>query len=182
LIFVKTAAVLLMLAAIALELLGGDSARETLRYERTGVADGEYWRLATGHLVHAGWAHLAVNVLTAAALALVLGRFVELWALGACVAGTSAGLYFLSDVDGYVGASGVLHGLLAYAMLGAVRKGRSAWWIGLALLAVKIGWEQWRGPLPWSESTAGVDVIVDAHLYGAVAGLLASVRWIATRR
>ncbi len=29
---------------------------------RDAVAEGEYWRLLTGNLVHLGWRHLALNV------------------------------------------------------------------------------------------------------------------------
>ena len=42
------------LLAAVLVLLGltGDAGRELLRYERSAVLHGEYWRLMTGHLVH----------------------------------------------------------------------------------------------------------------------------------
>ena len=35
---------------------------------------------------------------------------------------------------------------------------------------IKLIYEQFAGPLPGSEDTAGGTVIVDAHLYGAVSG------------
>ena len=40
---------------------------------------------------------------------------------------------------------------------------------------VKIGWEQWHGPVPGSETTSGGPVVVDAHLYGAVGGAMAAL-------
>ena len=43
------------------------------------------------------------------------------------------------------------------------------------IVAGKLAWEQFAGPLPGSESGSGGPVIVDAHLYGAVGGLLAAV-------
>ena len=48
--------------------------------------------------------------------------------------------------------------------------------VGLGILGVliaKLAWEQISGPLPGSAATAGVAVIVDAHLYGAAGGILA---------
>lgn len=42
----------------------------------------------------------------------------------------------------------------------------------LLIIIAKLTWEQIAGPLPGSEATAGGNVIVDAHLYGAVAGYL----------
>ena len=53
------------------------------------------------------------------------------------------------------------------------------------LLAVvgKIVWEQVVGPMPFSESTSGGPVLVDAHLYGAVGGLLSQlIRMVQRRR
>ena len=41
------------------------------------------------------------------------------------------------------------------------------------LLAAKLFWEYMNGPLPGSESMTGGRVIVEAHLYGAMAGLAA---------
>ncbi|MBS0395889.1 MAG: hypothetical protein JSR54_14810, partial [Proteobacteria bacterium] len=39
------------MAVVALPALGGEAARAALRYERTAVAAGEWWRLLTCHLV-----------------------------------------------------------------------------------------------------------------------------------
>ena len=42
----------------------------------------------------------------------------------------------------------------------------------LLLLVAKISWEQFSGPVPGSELTSGGPVVVDAHLYGALGGVL----------
>ena len=42
-------------------------------------------------------------------------------------------------------------------------------------VAGKLLWEQTVGPLPGSESSAGGTVIVNAHLYGAVGGVLGAL-------
>jgi hypothetical protein len=45
--------------------------------------------------------------------------------------------------------------------------------IGVAVL-MKIMFEQLIGPLPGSEQSAGGDVVVNAHLYGVLAGVAAA--------
>lgn len=148
------------------------------RYERAAVAGGEPWRLATAHLVHHDLAHLSLNL---AGLALLWWLFVRdarpsHWAAVAVASGTTvaAGLWFLRpDLAWYLGASGVLHGLWAAAGVAARRRWPLEGHVTLALLAAKLAGEQWLGPL--SPSADGLPVIVDAHLYGAVGGLLVAL-------
>jgi membrane associated rhomboid family serine protease len=69
----------------------------------------------------------------------------------------------------------VLHGLLVAGLFaGAMQRDREAVVLSILVIA-KLVWEQAVGPLPGSESTAGGAVIVDAHLYGAVGGLLGAL-------
>ena len=64
----------------------------------------------------------------------------------------------------------VRHGLLAAAVVAvSTRRRTESMIVGLLLLA-KLAWEQWAGPLGGSEALAGGDVVVNAHLYGAVGG------------
>lgn len=168
----------LIIATSVLCALGGEPARLALRYERAAIAAGEWYRLVTGHFVHGSWVHLLMNV---AGLGLIAGLFprdysVRQWLMigAASLAVIDAGfVLFEPQLQWYVGLSGMLHGALA---AGAV-----SWWaresrpLAAALsliLVVKLGWEQWRGALPLS---GDMPVIVDAHLYGAVGGLIAGV-------
>ena len=76
------------------------------------------------------------------------------------------------DVTAYVGFSGLIHSLFFYIALIFIRKKYREGWIIFALLGGKLIWEQFVGALPGSELTAGGPVLVDAHLYGAVSGIL----------
>ncbi len=168
----------LLLALEGLSLVLGDSAREWLRFERAGLADEQLWRLLTGHLVHLGWQHLALNL---AGLLLMWMLFAgeyswRRWAiiLAASTAAIDAGLYWLAPgLQWYVGLSGVLHGVLAAGALAGCRRGEPAGWVALTFLLAKLIWEQMVGALPSSEAAAGGPVIVDAHLYGALGALIA---------
>ncbi len=169
-----------MLAMALLALAFGESGRELLRYERMAIASGETWRLVTAHIAHLGWPHLAMN---AAGLLLVWlivgGAFSALrWATAAViiVVVIDAGLWaFSPEVRWYVGLSGLLHGLLAAGLVVELRRPAAETVVLGLLLVAKLAWEQMSGPLPGSASGAGGDVIVDAHLYGAVGGVLAAL-------
>jgi rhomboid family GlyGly-CTERM serine protease len=125
--------------------------------------------------VHLGTGHTILNV---SALGILVWLFDEVldntdWAVVMVTSALSidAGLYwFASDVVWYVGLSGVLHGVM---IAGSLKLLAARAPIGLLLLLVtlgKIAWEQWGGPVPYSELTSGGPVVVEAHLFGAVGG------------
>lgn len=160
-----------------------------LRYDRLAIGGGEVWRLLTGHLVHLGGAHLAVNVAGLALVALLVGRYLSLRAWGVtlavCCLVTAGGLWLLSpDVRWYVGLSGVLHGLLVTGAALAARHGpeRTFNSLVLAIVGAKLLWEQFAGPLPGTSRLSGGAVIVDAHLFGAIGGLAVAGLLLMLRR
>ena len=179
--------VLGLLAGLSVLLaLGGETARLALRYEKPAAWSGEYWRLLTGHLVHASAAHLLLNVIGVGLIAALFPRDYSprqwvLIFLGRAITIDLGFVLFEPQLLWYVGLSGVLHGALG--------AGAIAWWqhetrpLALALtgiLAGKLSWEQWHGALPLS---GDMPVIVDAHLYGAVGGLVVAVGlWVYSRR
>lgn len=161
---------------VALQALPADL-QQALWYDRAAVATGEWWRLLTGNLVHLGWAHLGLNV-----GALLIGIWVfyparspVAWmaAQVVCSLGTGLGLYLLSpEVPWCVGMSGALHGLLMIGAIDWIRAGDRLGWAMLAIWIGKLVWEQSAGALPLSAETVGSAVVVDAHLWGALGGLL----------
>jgi rhomboid family GlyGly-CTERM serine protease len=170
----------LSLAAFsALTALGGPGAQQQLRYDRTRIADGELWRLVTGHFAHLGMTHLTLNIAGLAVVWLLVGAGHSLlnwiFVIASSLAVIDLCFWFLDPgLSWYVGMSGLLHALLVAGIVTRfpVAKGES---LALAaLIAGKIAWEQLAGPLPGSEISAGGAVVVNAHLYGAIAGILAA--------
>ncbi len=177
---------------IALQFLPADWHR-ALWFDRAAIDHGQWWRLLTGNLVHLGWRHLALNV-----AALVIGIWVFYpartpiaWAIAQtlCALVSSLGLYFFSpDILWCVGMSGALHGLLMIGAIDWIRQGDRTGWLLLAAWTGKLIWEQTHGALPFSTETVGSTVVVDAHLWGAIGGLLYVAleylyhRWRPTRR
>jgi rhomboid family GlyGly-CTERM serine protease len=162
------AALLLLLPAAA-----GDGGQAWLRYERGALAQGQWWRLLTAHLVHLDLRHALLN---AAGLALVWVLFARAYSpkawlaiLLGTIAAIDAGLWLgNSTVQWYVGSSGVLHGAMAAGALAHIRRGERDGWVLAALLAVKLLYEQTLGALPFSGNDP---VVVDAHLYGVLGGV-----------
>jgi len=164
----------LLFACLLLLLLTawGENGRALLRYERSALAEGEWWRLFSAHVIHLDQRHALLNFV---GLALVWALFArdyspKAWlaiVLGA-VAAIDAGLWLGdSTVQWYVGSSGALHGALAAGVLAHVRKGERDGWLLAGLLAAKLLYEQAVGALPFSGSDP---VVVDAHLYGVAGG------------
>ncbi|WP_455206612.1 rhombosortase [Kaarinaea lacus] len=149
-----------------------------LRFDRNAIFSGEIWRLFTGHLAHLSWSHLLMNLL---GLALVWGLFdrylpTKRW-LHVMIFGAFGISLLLLVVDShllyYVGLSGVLHAMFLVGCLYDLRiTGRWDAKLLLVIIIVKLLWEQLVGPLPGSEITAGGSVVVDAHLFGALMGLI----------
>ncbi len=154
----------------------GETVSASLRYQQNAILAGEIWRLLTGHLVHLGWLHLWMNLGGFLLIWLLFGRLLSVihwWSL----------LFFSSlfisitmllvntDIDWYVGLSGVLHAVFVAGALAAVLRGLRAELFLLAVIAGKLAWEQFHGAMPGSEEMAGGNVIVEAHLYGALSGL-----------
>jgi len=170
---------LALAAACALLLvteLGGDAARSALRYERDALAAGEWWRLATAHFVHLGLEHALVNTLGLALMWALFARDYSprgwLLILGSAIAAIDLGLWFAdSTVIWYVGSSGALHGVMAAGTLAHLRRGEPDGVVLALLLVGKLIYEQTVGALPLV--AGGAAVVVDAHLYGSLGGLIA---------
>src|SRR5580704_13748389 len=144
------ALVALILLVLDLVLGLGDNVGGVLRYDRSAIAAGGWWRLLTAHTVHLDAHHLILNEL---GLVLMWSLFAQDYdpvewcviVLSGALA-ISSGLWWLSPrIAWYVGASGVLHSVMAAGC--AKHLAERAWdrWILLACLCVKLAYEQLRG-------------------------------------
>jgi rhomboid family GlyGly-CTERM serine protease len=174
-----------IVALLALQ-VGAPESTLALRYDRAAIVDGAVWRLLTGQLVHLSWAHCLLNaggLLVCAAL--FPDRFARRWfwveALVIAV-GVGLGLLWLDpQLAYYAGLSGVIYGVL---IRGALPSAGRDWRMAIVLLLVvgRLAWQLWVGPDAAEETMIGGNIIVHAHVCGAVMGMVLSCCPQALRR
>jgi rhomboid family GlyGly-CTERM serine protease len=170
------AAGLVAVVSTAMQLAGLDA---IAAWDRDALAGGQLWRFISGHFVHLGWSHLLLNLAGLALITWIAGRTWD-WAGWLAITLISitvigAGFWIINpELEWYVGLSGLLHGLLAAGLVVGIARRETESVVLAALVVAKLAWEQFSGPLPGSEGASGGAVIVDAHLYGAVGGILAA--------
>jgi rhomboid family GlyGly-CTERM serine protease len=163
-----------VVALLALPELLGEPARQILSFDRQGIAAGQWWRLLSAHFVHLDAHHATLNGLGVVLMWALFARDYSPWRwaaiyLGAALA-VSAGLWFLNpELEWYVGASGALHGVMTAGTLAHLKRGDLDGWILAVFIVSKLAYEQLAGALPFAGSA---DTIVDAHLYGAIGGVV----------
>ncbi|HET6655419.1 MAG TPA: rhombosortase [Gammaproteobacteria bacterium] len=167
----------LVVAVCVIIALGGDGWYQLLEYQRAAILNGEWWRIVTGNFVHLGLDHLLMDLSGLVLLWILCAPVLAGWrwllttAVGMLAVGFGL-LLFTPSIAWYVGISGVLHTYWAAGALLLVTRQYREGWLLLAALAVKLVWEQTVGPMPFSEATAGGPVVVAAHLWGSVGGIL----------
>jgi len=172
-IFVLSIAMLSALAQLSLMF-----ETDWLQFARADIEAGQWWRFISGNMVHLTWRHFAMNIIALVAIFALYSKCLNpqgmiLVFLLSCISVTLGIWMFSPEIQWYVGLSGVLHGLLVTLIIldYAVHKHLLNIVLLLALIA-KLVWEGMMGPMPGSESVAGGPVVVQAHLYGFLGGLI----------
>lgn len=147
-----------------------------LEWSRAEIADGEYWRLISGHWVHLGTTHLLLNLAGLLVTSLLFIRHPPLaWWLSYLFLAPlfiSAGLLISApEVGWYRGFSGCLHGLIVFTALFNLRSDTRWSFIILGLIALKLVFENVLYPAAGHNPLIGGTVVTQSHWLGALAGL-----------
>jgi rhomboid family GlyGly-CTERM serine protease len=153
---------------------------DLLIYNRSLITAGEYWRIISGHFFHSNANHFLLNTAAVALLWALHGQYysyknyLSVFLTSAIVC--SLGIYWFSVyIELYVGLSGVLHGFFVWGALMDIKHKEKTGYLLLIGVMAKIIHEQIYGASADVEILIGASVATDAHLYGAIGGLLAFI-------
>lgn len=157
-----------------------------LQFDRDAIAQGEWWRLISSQFIHYGVYHLLMNAAALVIINVALWREAALkpylTTLFACLAGTGVGLWFFDpELFFYAGLSGTLHGLIIAGLLFTLWQTPAINAVALLAIWGKVIYEHtsWFDP---QHALLPVPVAVDAHLWGAVSGMVAGLILLRIRR
>ena len=161
-------------ALLAVPELLGEPARQAMSFDRQAIGEGQWWRLLSAHFVHLDSAHALLNGFGVVLMWALFARDYSPWRWVAIYCASalavSAGLWFLDpELQWYVGASGALHGVMTAGTIAHLRRRDLDGWILAIFIVLKLAYEQFAGALPFAGTA---DTIVDAHLYGAIGGVV----------
>ncbi len=173
-LIIETALIILITAVVY---LFEPQASQLLAYYHTGITQFDLWRLISATFCHTNFNHLAMNI---AGLIITLFLFIDtfknikIWPLilfNSLFIGIAL-FFFEPEVIWYVGLSGVLHGVFSYGVVADISNNdRWGYLLGGGFL-VKIIYEQVYGAQQSTIDLIGAPVLVNAHLYGALAGVV----------
>jgi len=174
---------LLSILVFAGEYFFGGSITQALVYQRELITQGEVWRLFSGHLLHTNGFHLLLNLAALIMLWVLHGCFYSIKNYSVlflfCSISTSLGLFFGNpSLIEYVGLSGVLHGIFVFgAIMDILSKDKTGYLLFIGVW-LKITHEQIYGASSDVSDLIEANVAIDAHLWGAVGGLLFSIIYL----
>ncbi|MBO9490840.1 rhombosortase [Endozoicomonas sp. G2_1] len=153
---------------------------DLLVYNRQAIAESQFWRLFTGHFFHTNDMHFLLNSAALVLLWALHGHHysvknqVFLYVFAALT--TSVGIWFSSpELNQYVGLSGILHGVFVWGALQDIKSGDKLGWLLVIGAFAKVIYEQVYGASSDIVNLIDASVAVDAHLWGAIAGLLVAL-------
>ena len=150
---------------------------DLLIYDRKLIIAGEYWRLLTGHFFHSNGNHFMLNIAAVALLWALHGQYyyfknyLVIFFVSGLICSLGI-LWFAENIAFYVGLSGVLHGFFVWGALMDIKHHEKTGYLLLIGVIAKILHEQFYGASADVERLIGATVATDAHLYGAVGGLV----------
>ncbi len=150
-----------------------------IAYDRKEILSGQWWRMISCSFKHFGLSHGLLNCLGLGFIFMLFDTvsFAQwTWVFLCSALSVSLGLLWLDpQVAWYIGFSGVLHGFLIFGAIISFRLQPAINGLVLVAIAGKLAHEQLVGADINLENLIGGSVLVNAHLYGGVGGVIAAL-------
>ena len=177
----KTQQVLAPLTVVIISLIAfifDNSLSDSLVYQRILVNQGELWRVFSGHFFHTNGFHFLLNGAAVIMLWALHGHFytIKTYSFIFIVSAITCAIgihWFSLDINQYVGLSGVLHGLFIWGAIEDIKAKERTGYLLLLGILFKIAHEQFYGASEDVASLIGANVAINAHLWGAIGGVVA---------
>ena len=171
---------LIVLFISLISFLFDNSLSELLVYQRSLVTQGEIWRVFSGHFFHTNGFHFLLNAAAVIMLWALHGHFYTIksylivFMVSAIIC--SIGIHWFSlDIEQYVGLSGVLHGIFIWGAIEDIKAKERTGYLLLLGVILKIAHEQYYGASEDVSDLIGANVAINAHLWGAIGGVIAVI-------
>ncbi|MFQ3237702.1 MAG: rhomboid family GlyGly-CTERM serine protease [Paraglaciecola sp.] len=153
------------------------TSNQWLAFDRSQLAEHQWWRLLTANFLHTNLNHLLLNFAGVLLLWALHGEYYRttpyLLIFIFCALGSSIGIYFFAPrLDWYVGLSGALHGVFLWGAFQDIQHKRHSGWLLILAVWFKIIHEQYSGASAEIATLINATVAIEAHLYGALSGTL----------
>ena len=150
---------------------------DALAYRRELIIDGQWYRLLTGNLLHTNLWHLVMNLAGFWVIVLLYqqhfnGKSLTILTLVLGLMQGLALLAFFPSTQGYVGLSGLLHGVFVYGAILDITKGIKSGYLLTLGVVLKVLYEQTYGASDEVTALIGATVATEAHLIGVVSGFI----------
>jgi rhomboid family GlyGly-CTERM serine protease len=148
-----------------------------LAFDRSQLAQHQWWRLLSANFLHTNLNHMLLNFAGVFLLWALHGEYYcskhYLLIFVFCALGSSIGIYFFAPrLDLYVGLSGALHGVFLWGAFKDIQHQRRSGWLLILAVWIKIIHEQYSGASAEIATLINASVAIEAHLYGALSGMV----------
>jgi len=145
-------------------------------YHKTAILNGELWRIFTGHLFHTNGFHVLLNLAGLSLLTLLHRSFYTprhfILLILCSMLFISISLLLQSDLEHYVGLSGVLHTLFVWGALKDIEHKEKTGILLFLGIWLKVIFEQLNGASEQIATLIDASVAIDAHFSGTLFGTL----------
>nr|WP_290369158.1 rhombosortase [Vibrio hippocampi] len=145
-------------------------------WSREQILSGQWWRIVTGNFTHTNVTHLCLNLASVWVICFLFRPSSAMFAGVTSFSAVTIGLgIFVSEIQIYLGLSGILHALFAFLALREALQGRQSSWLLVIGVIGKVALEQIQGAPESTAKLIQANVAIEAHLIGAITGLTLAI-------